>query len=306
MAARVGTHPSPDDLRGFAVGKLDDVTAAEIMNHLDSCPDCCRAAAAQSGDDFLGRLRQAHSLGGTPAPAESLTGSESASKLTVRPIANLPPELANNPQYEVLRELGRGGMGVVYLARNRLMDRLEVLKVVNKALVDRPGAVERFRREIRSAAMLHHANVVGAYSAVQSGDLLAFAMEYVEGEDLARLVQTQGPLPVVDACDYVQQAAVGLQHAFEKQMVHRDIKPHNLIRAARRHEAHRQGIGLRPGQGDAREQRCHGPHRRPDHAGYAGLRGPGADVGRRQCRHPRRRLQPRVYALLPVDGRTAV
>jgi hypothetical protein len=122
-------------------------------------------------------------------------------------------------------------MGVVYLARNQLMDRLEVLKVVNKALLDRPGAMERFLREIRSAARLHHANVVAAYSAVQSGELLAFAMEYAEGEDLAKLVQTQGPLPVAHACSYVQQAALGLQHAFEKKMVHRDIKPQNLILA---------------------------------------------------------------------------
>jgi formylglycine-generating enzyme required for sulfatase activity len=111
------------------------------------------------------------------------------------------------------------------------MDRLEVLKVVNKALWDCPGAVERFLREIRSAARLNHLNVVGAYSAVQSGELLAFAMEYVEGDDLAKLVQTQGPLPVVHACYYVQQAALALQHAFERQMVHRDIKPQNLILA---------------------------------------------------------------------------
>ena len=61
MAAQLGTHPSADALRGFAVGQLDDSTAAAIMNHLDGCPDCCRAAADLSGDDFLDRLRQAHS-----------------------------------------------------------------------------------------------------------------------------------------------------------------------------------------------------------------------------------------------------
>jgi serine/threonine protein kinase len=237
MAAELATHPSADALREFAAGKLDDVTAEVIMNHLDGCPDCCRAAASLSGDDFLDRLRQAHSPSSTPAPAESPTGAEGAPKLAASPIADLPPELANNPQYEVLRELGRGGMGVVYLAKNQLMDRLEVLKVVNKALLDRPGAVERFLREIRSAAKLNHPNVVAAYSAVQSGELLAFAMEYVEGEDLAKLVETQGPLPVVHACDYVRQAALGLQHAFEKQMVHRDIKPQNLI-LAREGERH--------------------------------------------------------------------
>jgi serine/threonine protein kinase len=235
MAAQLGTHPSADALREFAVGKLDDRMAEVIMTHLDGCPDCCRAVAALSGDGFLDRLRQAQSPT-TCAPAESPTDAARA-QLAANPITNLPPELANNPQYEVLRELGRGGMGVVYLAKNTLMDRLEVLKVVNKALWDRPGAVERFLREIRSAARLNHANVVAAYSAVQSGELLAFAMEYVEGEDLAQLVQTQGPLPVVHACSYVQQAALGLQHAFEKEMVHRDIKPQNLI-LAREGERH--------------------------------------------------------------------
>jgi tRNA A-37 threonylcarbamoyl transferase component Bud32 len=230
MAAQLGTHPSADALFEFAMGKLDDRTAAVITSHIDSCPECCRAVAALSSDDFLDRLRQAHiPHTSTPAPAESPTGAAHAPKLAASPIANLPPELANHPQYEVLRELGRGGMGVVYLARNKLMDRLEVIKVVKKALLDRPGTVERFLREIRSAARLNHPNVVAAYSAVKSGELVAFAMEYIEGEDLAKLVQRQGPLPVVLACDYIQQAALGLQHASEKEMVHRDIKPQNLI-----------------------------------------------------------------------------
>ena len=130
---------SADVLRGFAAGKLDEMKAEAIMSHLDDCPDCCRAAAALSGDDFLDRLRQAHSPRNTTT--ESQAGAVCATKLAASPIAKLAHELANTPQYEVLRELGRGGMGVVYLARNKLMDRLEVLKVVNRALRDRPGAV---------------------------------------------------------------------------------------------------------------------------------------------------------------------
>jgi tRNA A-37 threonylcarbamoyl transferase component Bud32 len=144
-------------------------------------------------------------------------------------IPGLPPELAGNPHYQVLRELGKGGMGVVYVARNVLMDRLEVLKVINRPLLDRSASVERFLQEIRAAAKLNHDNVVKAYSALALGELLVFAMEYVEGEDLSRLVKRLGPLPLPNACFYALHAALGLQHAHESGLVHRDIKPANLI-----------------------------------------------------------------------------
>jgi serine/threonine protein kinase len=231
MAAQPAVHPSEEALRAFALGKLDDATASVLMSHLDSCPHCCKVVAALSGDDFLAQLRQAHGHSRTPAPAEALPLAAPAAKPHAgpTPVANPPPDLAANQQYEILRELGRGGMGVVYLAKNKLMDRLEVLKVVSRTLLDRPGAVERFLREIRSAAKLSHANVVTAYHALQVGELLAFAMEYVEGQDLASLVKARGPLPVAYACYYVQQAALGLQHAYEEKMVHRDIKPQNLM-----------------------------------------------------------------------------
>ncbi len=252
MEARRATHPSADALKAFGLGKLDDAAAELVMRHLDLCEGCRKEVAALSGDDFLARLRQARGQSSTPAPSNTFSDSAVGRKPPLPPVSsqtaipNLPAELAASPQYEVLKELGRGGMGVVYLARNKLMDRLEVLKVVNKALLDRPGAVERFLREIRSAAKLRHANVVAAYSALQLGDLLAFAMEHVEGEDLAALVKSRGPLPVQHACYYAQQAALGLQHAFEKQMVHRDIKPQNLMltREGKRHVVKVLDFGL--------------------------------------------------------------
>ncbi|MBX9622487.1 MAG: DUF1080 domain-containing protein, partial [Gemmataceae bacterium] len=145
------------------------------------------------------------------------------------PATNVPPELTAGGQYANVRELGRGGMGVVYLARNTRMDRDEVLKVVDRRLLDKPGAAERFLREIRSAAKLQHTHVVAAYSAPTLGDLLVFAMEYVPGEDLEKLVRTRGPVLVPNACFYAYHAALGLQHAHERGMVHRDIKPSNLI-----------------------------------------------------------------------------
>jgi serine/threonine protein kinase len=138
-------------------------------------------------------------------------------------------DLAEHPNYEVVRELGRGGMGIVYLARNRLMDRDEVLKVMERQIIDRPGVLDRFLREIRVVAQLRHPNIVTAYTAFQSSASLVFAMEYVEGLDLARMLKAHGAMPVEHACYYAHQAALGLQHAHERGMVHRDIKPGNLM-----------------------------------------------------------------------------
>jgi serine/threonine protein kinase len=218
MTVLSSTCPSAETLQAYSADKLDTILAEAVNYHLENCPRC----------------RDTHRQNATPAP-NTMSDSSSAPQ-TVSPSAvvssqsTLPPELAALTQYEIRGELGRGGMGVVYLARNKLMDRLEVLKVVNKALLDRPEAVDRFLREIRAAARLNHPNVVRAYSAVQSGELLAFAMEYVEGEDLAKVVKTRGPLPIPEACECARQAAAGLQHALDNGMVHRDVKPQNLIR----------------------------------------------------------------------------
>src|SRR5207237_348909 len=134
---------------------------------------------------------------------------------------DVPPELRDHPRYRVLRVLGAGGMGVVYQAEHRLMERPVALKVLNAALLRRPGAVERFRREVKAAARLAHPNIVAAYDADQAGGLHFLVMEYVEGTDLARLVEKRGPLPTAHACHFVRQAALGLQHAHERGMVHR-------------------------------------------------------------------------------------
>ena len=186
--------------------------------HLESCPDCRRRVAELSSDSFLGRLRDAQGRPDSPAPLISSTAG--LSMLERRrgspappPASTLPPGLADHPDYEILRELGRGGMGVVYLAQNTLMGRTEVLKVVSSHLINRRGVLDRFLAEIRNAARLHHPNIVTAYSALRLGESLVLAMEYVEGLDLARLVKARGPLPVAHACNYVHQAALGLQHA---------------------------------------------------------------------------------------------
>jgi hypothetical protein len=233
------THPSADTLQAFGLGKIaDSLLADTVLQHVEACVECREKVKAISGDSFLQGSRRAPDDSNAPIPTRQLSDigramQEGEPALTTPPeVLDLPGELRGHPQYEVQRELGRGGMGVVYLAKNKLMARLEVLKVVNKSMLNRPGALERFLREIRSAAQLNHPNIVTAYNAMQLGELLVFAMEYVPGEDLAQIVKHHGgPLPVLNACYYTQQVVLGLQHAYEKEMVHRDIKPHNLILA---------------------------------------------------------------------------
>ncbi|MBI3468526.1 MAG: serine/threonine protein kinase, partial [Planctomycetes bacterium] len=109
------------------------------------------------------------------------------------------------------------------------MKRLVALKVISPRFTEKPEAVDRFQRELKAAARLSHPNIATAYDAEQAGNTHFLVMEFVEGTTLARLVAESGTLPVARACDYVRQAASGLQHAFERGMVHRDIKPQNLI-----------------------------------------------------------------------------
>jgi serine/threonine-protein kinase len=138
------------------------------------------------------------------------------------------PDLLLGP-YLLLERLGKGGMGQVFKARHRQADRLVALKVILKERLGSPATVRRFVREIEVAAKLAHPNVVRAYEAGQAGGTPYFAMEYVEGINLAELLRRGGPFPVDLACDYVRQAATGLQHVHECGLVHRDIKPSNLL-----------------------------------------------------------------------------
>jgi len=131
--------------------------------------------------------------------------------------------------YRILEPIGEGGMGQVFKARHVQMDRIVGLKIIPKEYLANANAVSRFYREVRAVAKLSHPNVVAAHDAGQEGDTHYLAMEFVDGIDLARLVRQSGPLPIAQACDFMRQAALGLQHANEKGLVHRDIKPGNII-----------------------------------------------------------------------------
>ena len=131
--------------------------------------------------------------------------------------------------YEVLDRLGKGGMGEVYRARHRRMDRVVALKILPAAAMKQDWAVKRFRQEVKAAARLSHVNIVTAYDADEDQGVHFLVMECVEGTDLASLVGEQGPLPADRAAACVLQAARGLEYAHGAGVIHRDIKPSNLL-----------------------------------------------------------------------------
>ncbi len=131
--------------------------------------------------------------------------------------------------YTILDKIGAGGMGQVFKAQHRRMERVVVIKTLPAATLKDPTAVARFQREVVAAAKLRHPNIVAADDADEAGGVHFLVMEYVEGRDLSAVVHELGPLPVATAAGYVLQAARGLEFAHKKGVIHRDIKPANLL-----------------------------------------------------------------------------
>ncbi|HJZ89493.1 MAG TPA: protein kinase [Gemmataceae bacterium] len=132
--------------------------------------------------------------------------------------------------YRVQLPLGEGGMGMVFKAIQPKLDRVVALKVIRpQVLAARPEILSRFNREAKAIAQLNHPNVVILFDADEHNGTHFIAMEYVEGMTLEKMVRSQGPLSIRQACEYMRQSAQGLHHAYEVGLVHRDIKPSNIL-----------------------------------------------------------------------------
>jgi predicted Ser/Thr protein kinase len=149
-------------------------------------------------------------------------------------VTSLPPDIAPLAaslagQYDIERELGRGGMGVVYLAQDVKLDRKVALKVLPPLLADAAQVRERFLREARTAARLTHPNIVAIYGAGEIDSRVYFVMSCVEGESLAERLRRETVLDPASAVPIVRDVALALAYAHERGVVHRDIKPENIL-----------------------------------------------------------------------------
>jgi predicted Zn finger-like uncharacterized protein len=131
--------------------------------------------------------------------------------------------------YQILRKLGQGGMGAVYEARQLALDRSVALKVLPEALAANKTFILRFTREALSVAKLNHNNIVQIYDVGKSDGTYFFAMEFVRGTTLQKMVEKEGKLDIDTAVGYIVQAARGLEYAHRKKIVHRDVKPDNIM-----------------------------------------------------------------------------
>ncbi|NQT13615.1 MAG: serine/threonine protein kinase, partial [Planctomycetes bacterium] len=132
-------------------------------------------------------------------------------------------------EYTILERIGAGGMGQVFKARHRTMERVVALKMLPPKAMKSPEAIKRFHQEVRTAAKLTHPNIVIAYDASEHEGIHYLVMEHVDGYDLANVVAQRGPFSVPQAVDCIVQAGKGLEHAHSEGVVHRDIKPGNLL-----------------------------------------------------------------------------
>ncbi len=131
--------------------------------------------------------------------------------------------------YTILDKIGSGGMGQVFKAQHRRMDRVVAIKMLPQHVMKDAASIARFEREVKAAARLEHPNIVTAYDADQADGVHFLVMQYVDGQDLSELVKQSGPLPVAQAVNCILQAAKGLEFAHGEGVVHRDIKPANLL-----------------------------------------------------------------------------
>lgn len=222
------TCPTRDDVAAFCFGRIGAVPFDEIDEHLKNCSFCQAVAddVERQPDPLVDRLRRlkAHA----PLPDDA-----NLAQIITRTRTSACKNNSFGP-YQILEKIGEGGMGAVFKAKHPTLARLVAIKTVTADCVRKfDDALARFDREIRTLTMLDHPNIAQIYDRGEHGGLPYFVMEYVEGQTLKDILKHSGKLPVAEACEITRQTAVGLQEIHNAGVVHRDIKPGNLMLSAK-------------------------------------------------------------------------
>ncbi len=253
------THPNDEQLSAFILARLSASELAAIEAHVADCAECARRFdELPANDPFLNRLRcvvdETATAGSTPrfipqvaAASEpdglgvhqaatiisrDLATDSSSGSGTVNPGADVADERVGTSlgKYRILEVLGRGGMGIVYRARDPVLQRDVALKVLPRPLLQSTEAVQRFLIEARAAASISHPNVASVYDVLHEDELCYLVMELVSGGNASQRLQS-GNLPWGEATSIVIAACQGLSAAHQAKLIHRDIKPNNLMLA---------------------------------------------------------------------------
>ncbi len=225
--------PSVETLHDLIQGQLPSDSASSIRLHLEICSSCLDILDRFTDDPELDQWLASGMSDSSPPASRTVKHRMPSSRAAGHFSLLSPPErigdLGTLGPYDIEAEIGRGGMGVVYRARDRTLGRIVALKVLRHD-VDDERVRQRFAREVRAAALVEHDYLVRVYATSDPTDLvLYFAMEYVAGPTLAMLIRAQGRLAPLAAAEVVAQAAEGLAAAHDAHLVHRDIKPDNIL-----------------------------------------------------------------------------
>lgn len=242
------TCPPRKQLQNYLAGKLEESDSEVLEQHLQSCQVCEQTALEidQAPDSLVELLQdsvppadQVEGEPGDPSSAATSSGGDPASSYdpVLQPQSSVWPHSLAMPtaiaSYELLKQLGNGGMGAVYLARHKKLDKLVAIKLLPALPARMPEFVARFQREMRAAGQLAHPAIVRSTDAGEEQGIHFLVMDAIDGLDLSRIARaidkTGIPFSIADACEIARQTAMGLSHAHEKGIVHRDIKPSNLM-----------------------------------------------------------------------------
>lgn len=233
----------PDQLQNYLGGRVSQATSDMVVSHLKACSNC-RALLSRLTPQPVAILQAAHSLPGDSKEFEpellsvlsiigefrSVAEVGSASNTnTLTSNSNVVPGGQILGNYEIKRMLGEGGMGTVYLARHLRLNKAVALKLLKADRDRNPQAIARFKKEMLAVGQLDHQNIVRAHDAGEVAGKYFLAMEFIAGHDLGQFLQIEGRVQVPLACELIRQAALGLQHAHDHGLVHRDVKPSNLM-----------------------------------------------------------------------------